>query len=71
MSELELRIEGMSCGHCVAAVRGALDRLDGVRVDHVDIGTARVSYDPSRATPDEIVDAVNDEGYVASRERAQ
>jgi copper chaperone len=66
MPELTLEINGMSCNHCVAAVKGALGRLDGVAVQQVEIGSARVSYDPARVTPEQIVDAVNDEGYAAS-----
>ncbi|HJU91116.1 MAG TPA: cation transporter [Gemmatimonadaceae bacterium] len=68
MASLTLQIDGMSCGHCVAAVKGALARVDGVDVEHVEIGSARVTYDPTRATPEGITDAVNDEGYAASVE---
>ena len=67
MDPLTLDIEGMSCEHCVRAVRGALERVEGVRVDDVEIGRATVQYDPERASVEEIVDAVNDEGYSASR----
>jgi len=66
MSRLALTIEGMSCVHCVSAVKGALAQLPGVEVEDVSIGAATLSYDPSKATVDQIVDAVNDEGYVAS-----
>ena len=63
---LALDIEGMTCDHCVRAVRNALDGMDGVRVEEVHLGAATVVYDPDRATPDAIVDVVNDEGYSAS-----
>jgi copper chaperone CopZ len=66
MRHATLSIEGMSCGHCVKAVGDALRRLPGVDVQQVAIGSATVAYDPSSTTPDEIVDAVNDEGYSAS-----
>ena len=66
MSRLALTIEGMSCTHCVSAVKGALAQLPGVQVEDVSIGAATLSYDPAKATVDQIVDAVNDEGYVAS-----
>jgi copper chaperone CopZ len=66
MSErLTLTIDGMSCGHCLNAVRAALDRLPGVTIEKVTMGSASVLYDPSKANPQEIVDAVNDEGYTA------
>jgi copper chaperone len=67
MERLALTIDGMSCGHCVAAVTGALKQLPGVAVEQVDIGAAVVSYDPAKTSPDQIIDAVNDEGYSAYR----
>jgi copper chaperone len=67
MSHLQLQIQGMSCDHCVRAVRQALDGLPGVNVQDVQVGTASVEFDPARVTPDQIVDAVNDEGYTAQR----
>jgi copper chaperone CopZ len=66
MERLTLAIDGMSCGHCVAAVSNALKQLPGVAVDQVQIGSATITYDPNRTSRDEIVDAVNDEGYAAS-----
>ena len=38
-----------------------------MRVRQVSIGSATVTYDPSVTTLDEIIDAVNDEGYAAAR----
>ena len=65
MSKLELEIEGMSCGHCVAAVSEALRELPGVNVDRVTIGAAEVSYEPAQVSPEQIVLAVEDAGYTA------
>lgn len=65
MEKLELAIDGMSCGHCVAAVKAALEGLDGVRVERVEVGSASVAFDPARVATQRIVDAVEDEGYSA------
>ena len=65
MSKLELDIQGMSCGHCVAAVSEALGSLDGVNVEAVRIGSASVEYEPGVVSPAEIVLAVEDAGYSA------
>jgi copper chaperone CopZ len=65
MDRVNLTIEGMSCDHCLAAVKGALQRVEGAKVERVEIGSATVSYDPSRATVEEMVDEVADEGYTA------
>jgi copper chaperone len=65
MSKLELEIQGMSCGHCVAAVSEALGDLDGVNVEAVRIGSAEVEYRPELVSPEQIVLAVEDAGYSA------
>lgn len=65
MQRMELTIDGMSCAHCVRAVEQALSSVPGVTVEEVVVGSARVSYDPSRTSPDSIRQAVNDEGYAA------
>ena len=58
-----LQIEGMSCGHCVKAVDQALRQLPGVEVEQVEIGTARIAYDPDQTSRQQLVDAVEDEGF--------
>ena len=63
MDRMTMKIDGMSCGHCVAAVDKALRKLDGVKVEDVAIGKATVSYDPSKVSEGVIADAVADEGY--------
>ena len=65
MSKLELEIQGMSCGHCVAAVSEALGELEGVNVEAVRIGSASVEYEPDVVSADQIVLAVEDAGYSA------
>jgi copper chaperone len=66
MEQTTIAIQGMSCGHCVAAVKGALHRLDSVETRDVQIGTAKVAYDPTKITPEEISAAIADEGYAAT-----
>ena len=63
METTTLRIDGMSCAHCVKAVRDALGELPGVQVQRVDVGTATVQYDPAMARPEQLADAVRDAGY--------
>ena len=65
MGKLELEIEGMSCGHCVAAVSEALKELPGVNVEQVRIGSAELTYEPAEVSPEQIVLAVEDAGYTA------
>lgn len=63
MKEMTLKITGMSCQHCVKAVLEALRNVPGVTPTQVDIGAAQLTYDPQQATPEQIVDAVTEEGY--------
>lgn len=63
MEDLTLQIGGMSCGHCVARVQKALSKLDGVDVRSVEVGSAEMSYDPARVSPDRILEAVDEAGY--------
>lgn len=67
MTTLVLSINGMSCGHCLNAVRQALSETPGVTVDSVRIGRAEVRYDPALVAPDRIEAAVTDAGYEAIR----
>jgi copper chaperone len=67
MHRVKLTIEGMSCGHCLHAVNGALGRLPGVKIDSVQMGSAVVEFDPNVTTEEKIMDAVADEGYTAYR----
>ena len=61
-----LTITGMSCGHCVRAVQTALESVDGVEVEDVRVGEARVRYDDEAVSPDAVARAVEDEGFVVT-----
>ncbi len=63
MAEVNLKIDGMSCQHCVMSVKKALDELDGVTSSEVEIGSARVSYEESKTDKDAIENAVKNAGY--------
>lgn len=65
MEPLKLKIEGMSCGHCVVRVEKALSRLDGVSVRRVDIGLADLLVDPARVSFERIRQELDDAGYEA------
>ena len=65
MERLGMKIRGMSCGHCVGAVTGALKKVDGVTVDEVKVGSATMSYDPARTSRAAIAQAITNAGYEA------
>jgi len=62
---LTLEIEGMTCEHCVRAVRGRLERTPGVAVEHVSVGSATIRLDDAATSLTEIEDVIADEGYTA------
>lgn len=62
-----LAIGGMSCRHCVAAVRTALEGVDGVTVEAVEVGSARVTLDPTRTGRDAVDAAVREAGYTVTK----
>jgi copper chaperone len=67
MATAILKIEGMSCGHCVRAVTDALKRTAGVQRADVNLeeGRAVVEFDSAQTSPRALANAVMDEGYVA------
>lgn len=61
-----LNVEGMSCNHCVASVRKALEGLDGVREADVSLDDKKVRVELDKDLADEaLVKAVEDAGYTA------
>lgn len=62
MQNKEFKIEGMSCHHCVMAVKKELSSLD-LESAGVEIGKAVVSYDESKVTEEQIKSAIEEAGY--------
>ena len=62
---IDLNVEGMSCQHCVHAVKTAVEAVSGV--DKVDVSLeknrATVDFDPGVATLQMIKTAIEDQGY--------
>ena len=66
-----LRIDGMSCQHCVRAVFTALTPVEGILSADVAIGSAVIEHD-ARATVEAMREAIAVAGYeavVAEQER--
>lgn len=63
-------VQGMTCGGCEVAVKRVVKKLDGVgevEASHRE-GRATVTYDPSKVTPEKIVQAIERLGYRAKPE---
>jgi copper chaperone CopZ len=63
MDRIIMTIDGMSCSHCVGMVKKALEEVDGVQVEQVQVGAATVSYDPTATSDGEIARAIEGQGY--------
>ncbi len=63
MISKEVKIEGMTCHHCVMAVQRELGKLDGVKVNDVQIGSAKIEYDESKVNENAIAEAIEEAGY--------
>ncbi len=63
MSEAKIKIEGMSCQHCVMAVKKALGGISGVTSSDVEVGSALVKYDESKATEKDLKAAIEKAGF--------
>jgi copper chaperone len=62
MENVTLKINGMSCGHCVMGVKSALSGLPGVTIHDVQIGSAKVSI-TAPANLETVKKAIEEEGY--------
>ena len=65
MSELTFHVPGMTCGHCEAAVKEEIGKLDGVETVTVDLGTKLVTVGVGAHAParDAIVAAIDEAGF--------
>jgi copper chaperone CopZ len=63
MSEATMKIDGMTCQHCVMRVKKAVEQVPGVARTEVAIGTARITYDESQVKEQDLEQAVEKAGY--------
>ncbi len=65
MTKLKLKINGMSCQHCVKTVTDALTEVEGVQRVKVNLrkGEATLRFDETRATTAHLTAAITDAGF--------
>jgi len=63
-----LAVRGMTCGHCVAAVKKSLAAVPGVGEVEVTLEPPRasVTYDPAATTVEALTRATEEDGYPSS-----
>jgi copper chaperone len=65
MAKTNLKIQGMTCNHCVMRVAKALKAVPGVQDARVDLqkAEAAVTYDDAKVSLDKLSFAVVEAGY--------
>jgi copper chaperone len=65
MEKITLKVDGMSCNHCVNAIEGSVGKLEGVSSIKVNLseGNVAIEYDSSKVSLDKIKDTIDDQGY--------
>ncbi len=71
-SEVVFNVEGMTCASCAAGIQATLAHRAGVEGIEVSYGekTARVAYDPSQITEQQLVSAFQELGYTVALRKA-
>ncbi len=64
MKERTLRVEGMTCEHCVMTIRRALSAIEGVSRVDVSLSTGTVKVELDRDVPfEDLKRAIEEWGY--------
>ncbi len=68
MAKTTLKVQGMTCNHCVMRVAKALKGVPGVQDAQVDLQKAEavVTYDDAKVAPEKLASTVTEAGYKAS-----
>jgi Cu+-exporting ATPase len=69
--EASVRIKGMHCATCTAAVKDAIDALEGVRGSRINLATEKavVRFDPDKTSLAEIEESIRRAGYEVAKDR--
>lgn len=63
MKNITLKVEGMSCSHCVNAVEGAVGKLGASAKVNLAGKSVAIEYDEAKVSVPEIKEAIEDQGY--------
>ncbi|WP_240417034.1 copper ion binding protein [Paenibacillus periandrae] len=63
MQNVTLSVEGMSCGHCVNSVEGAVKTLGASAKVNLDSKAVAVEYDEAKTSVKAIKEVIEEAGY--------
>ncbi len=66
MSKTEIKIEGMTCGHCAMSITNEIATLEGVTSVKVDHQAGNAVVESDGVTNEQLADAVAEAGYTAT-----
>jgi len=63
--KITMDVKGMSCQHCVNAVKRAAGSLAGVAAVDVNLASGKVTvdFDPAKVSLEQVKHAITEEGY--------
>jgi copper chaperone len=59
---ITLKIDGMSCNHCVIAIQKNLSKINLIKFE-VAIGSAKIEFDEKEIAEEVIIKAIEEAGY--------
>lgn len=65
MEKIDLKVIGLSCGHCKSVIEGSVGTLSGVEKINVNLhcGIVTVEYDSDVVSLDKIRETFDEQGY--------
>lgn len=63
MPNITLHVKGMSCGHCVHSIEGALREIGAGATVNLGESTVSAEFDESKLTLETIKQTIEDQGY--------
>jgi copper chaperone len=63
MSNVVLKVEGMSCGHCASSVEKAVSNVGAAAKVDLSGKTVSVEFDENKVSLASIKEAIEDQGY--------
>jgi copper chaperone len=63
MTDATIKVEGMSCMHCVGRIKRAVEALAGIQALDVQIGLVKATFDETKVKKEDIEKAIANAGY--------
>ncbi|AZS15504.1 copper ion binding protein [Paenibacillus lutimineralis] len=64
MKSVKLKVQGMSCQHCVNSIEGALKEIGAIGKVDLNSESVDVTFEESQVSMEQIKEAIEELGYV-------